>query len=262
MNEYIKFMNSILAPAARQVLQDAFTRYQHGDNLDVENKSDGSPASIADRTAEHVLRNLIHAQYPDHGVIGEEFGAENVEAEYVWIIDPLDGTREFLNKTDGWCSLIGLFKNNRPLAGVIDDPYHKMRWSSNDKFSAVTNSAAKLTEAKISCTNSEGMFRDSPWWETIGEFLCTSPTLIRCQNGVGFAHVATGKFDLAVENKLKLHDIAALLPVLWQAEKVCYNLDGQDYQSVNFDLSATDKNYSVVTGSKVLVEQVITKVRE
>src|SRR5262245_41992602 len=88
----------------------------------IETKSDKSSVTIVDREAEATIRKLIAARYPDHGVIGEEYGADRSEVEYVWILDPIDGTKSFITGRPTFGMLIALVRHGRPVLGVIDHP--------------------------------------------------------------------------------------------------------------------------------------------
>src|SRR5690606_38609010 len=83
------------------------------------------PVTEADRGAERVIRALINAHYPEHGIIGEEYGEERPEAEFVWVLDPVDGTRAFISGLPLWTTLIGLRHNGRPVLGIISQPFLK-----------------------------------------------------------------------------------------------------------------------------------------
>lgn len=91
-------------------------------DVKIENKADESPVTIADKKAEELMRELIMKRYPEHGILGEEFGEHNSESEYKWILDPIDGTKSFICGTVTFGTLIALVKNNEPILGVINQP--------------------------------------------------------------------------------------------------------------------------------------------
>ena len=96
--------------------------------LDVQRKGDGSPVTEADRSAEAAIRERIADRFSDHGVIGEEFGSEHADAEWVWVIDPIDGTGAFVAGLPTFGTLIGLMHEGAPLLGVLDQPILNDRW--------------------------------------------------------------------------------------------------------------------------------------
>ena len=94
----------------------------------VDAKDDQSPVTIADREVEAAIRRLIAAECPGHGIVGEEHGVEHADAEYVWVIDPIDGTRAFIAGMPLFGILIALLRNGTPILGVIDQPISRERW--------------------------------------------------------------------------------------------------------------------------------------
>ncbi len=89
------------------------------------------PVTIADRNAEQAMRTLINATYPEHGIIGEEFGAENADAEFVWVLDPIDGTRSFITGLPVWGTLIGLMRAGKPIIGMMAQPFTGERFAGD-----------------------------------------------------------------------------------------------------------------------------------
>ena len=108
---------SYLEPAEAEILQ-LFRK----PDIAVEKKTDLSPVTIADRNAEEILRSKIARDFPSHGIIGEEFGEENSTAEWVWTIDPIDGTRSFIRGLPLFATLISLLRNGEPVMGIISLP--------------------------------------------------------------------------------------------------------------------------------------------
>ena len=94
-------------------------------SVTVESKSDSSPVTIADKLAEEKMREIISKEFPTHGIIGEEFGNKNTDAEYVWVLDPIDGTKSFISGALSFGTLIALVKNGKPIIGVINHPILK-----------------------------------------------------------------------------------------------------------------------------------------
>ena len=120
--EYINFANK-LADAASVTSMQYFRT-----SLDVNNKSDESPVTIADKNTELKIRELISNKYPSHGILGEEFDRTNIGSEYLWVIDPIDGTRSFIAGHKDFGTLIALIYNNKPIIGIINCPMHNERW--------------------------------------------------------------------------------------------------------------------------------------
>ena len=101
--------------------------------LAVENKKVGGfdPVTAADRAAEQSMRTLIRKQFPDHGILGEEYGSEHTDAEYVWVLDPIDGTKSFISGMLAWGTLIGLMRFGEPVFGLMHQPFTRERFSGD-----------------------------------------------------------------------------------------------------------------------------------
>ena len=98
----------------------------------IDDKTDNSPVTIADREAETAMRDLLQRHVPEHGVFGEEHGAVRTDAEYVWVLDPIDGTKAFITGLPLFGTLIGLFHRGKPVLGIIDQPILQERWLGVD----------------------------------------------------------------------------------------------------------------------------------
>ena len=116
LNELKNFCK-ILSDESGKVIKNYFRS-----EINVEEKSDESPVTIVDKKAEEVMRSLIEKEFPQHGILGEEFGKTNPDAEYQWILDPIDGTKSFITGTVTFGTLIAVTKNSNPILGVINQP--------------------------------------------------------------------------------------------------------------------------------------------
>ena len=119
-------------------------------NFDIEEKNDGSLVTNIDKEIEEKFRKNLKKKFPEHGVIGEEFGYENENNEYVWVIDPLDGTHSFIAGKPLFGTLISCLKNNRPIIGLIDIPILNQRWFGGEKLGVKLNNkkCAKILKKK------------------------------------------------------------------------------------------------------------------
>src|SRR5215467_1480103 len=103
-------------------------------SLSVEDKSRGGgfdPVTAADRAAENAMRTLIRATFPEHGIIGEEFGSERADAEYVWVLDPIDGTKSFISGMPAWGTLIALTRLGEAVYGMMHQPFTRERFTGD-----------------------------------------------------------------------------------------------------------------------------------
>ena len=98
--------------------------------IKIDTKADTSPVTIADREAETVMRALITEKFPDHGIFGEEHGQERIDEKYVWVLDPIDGTKSFITGKPLFGILIALLEDGVPILGIMDNPALKERWSA------------------------------------------------------------------------------------------------------------------------------------
>ncbi len=210
-----------LNAAAAEVILPLF-RADHG--LDDKNP-DGvfDPVTAADKGAEAAIRKLISTYYPEHGVIGEEYGEDRPDAEFVWVLDPVDGTRAFIAGLPVWTTLIGLRHQGRPVLGSIGQAYtgeiyigHAggSRLVSRDPTKVLkVRKGVVLTQAIIATTDPHACFNGAEMgaWRQVRSAARLART--GC-DAYAYAQVAAGKIDLVVEAGLKSWDIDAAIPVL------------------------------------------------
>jgi histidinol phosphatase-like enzyme (inositol monophosphatase family) len=187
--------------------------------LAVESKSDASPVTVADREAEQVLRAAIRATYPDHGIDGEEFPGERLDAELIWHLDPIDGTKSFVVGRPLFGTLIALTRAGRPILGVIDQCILGERWEGGAGRSSTWNgqsirvrSCATLRDAVLSLTSPQ-MFGAA---ERAAVARLEGAVKFPVYGGdcYGYGLLAMGLIDLIVEADLDVHDFMALVPVI------------------------------------------------
>jgi inositol-phosphate phosphatase/L-galactose 1-phosphate phosphatase/histidinol-phosphatase len=226
--------------------------------LTVDAKSDASPVTIADRDAESKMRELIRAAFPDHGIIGEEHGREQTDAEWLWILDPIDGTASFINGVPLFGTLIGLWRrtgpgNAAPWLGCINHPAMGERWLGGAGYPTTLNGKPARARACPKLADA-ALYLTGPGYFNAAE-LATFGRLERAvhQRRFGgtdcyhYAMVASGWTDIACEAGLKLHDYAAIVPVLEAAGAIVTDwngaaLDLNSEKSVNGQvLAAGDK---------------------
>ena len=184
-------------------------------------KADRSPVTVADRDAEQAMRAALTERFPDHGVLGEEFGLDRPGAELRWVLDPIDGTRAFITGRLTFGTLIALFREGRPILGIIDQPVTGERWvgaigrltTFRGPFGgyAGCRPCTSLADAELSCTSPEMFGPDTPRWERL--------RLSVRRNSWGgdfYAHglVALGQIDIVAESDMKVWDWGALVPVI------------------------------------------------
>ncbi|WP_020177484.1 histidinol-phosphatase [Methylopila sp. M107] len=206
--------------------------------MGVDDKASGrgfDPVTAADKAAESVMRNLIRRYFPQHGVIGEEFDDVATDAEYVWVLDPIDGTRSFILGLPIWGTLIGLTRGGAPCYGLMHQPFIGEKFSGDGRSATYrgrngprklrTRSCAALGDAMLMST-SPTMFDEA---ETASfEAVAGSVKQLRWGGDCyAYAMLAAGHLDLVVEADLKPFDIMPLIPIIEGAGGVVTTWDGQ-----------------------------------
>ena len=206
----------------------------------VDNKLAGigfDPVTEADRAAEKIIRACITARFPTHGILGEEFGHARGTSALTWVIDPIDGTRAFMCGMAQWGTLIALNDGERPVLGLLDQPFMQERWlgfggttsfrSRQGKKIIRTRACSALTDAILTTTSPTGYFTDIE--RSAFEGLAERARLTR-YGGDCYAYglLALGHIDLTVEAGLKPWDIQALIPIIEGAGGIVTAWDGTD----------------------------------
>ena len=210
---FVQLANA-LADAARPIAARYFRT-----QVAIDDKTDNSPVTIADREAETAMRDLLTRHVPGHGVFGEEHGAVRTDADYVWVLDPIDGTKAFITGLPIFGTLIALLHRGVPVLGVIDQPILGERWLGV-AGEASTFNGRPIRVRPCSALDQAYMYSTAPImfpgaWEKRHEALTQRVKLFRW-GGDCYAYglLASGHVDLVVENSLKLYDFAALVPVV------------------------------------------------
>lgn len=200
--------------------------------LDIDTKADESPVTIADRAVEQALRDAISARFPEHGILGEEFGLNHVDAEFVWSIDPIDGTRSFISGSPLWGSLLALLHHGKPVIGLIDIPATSERWVGVDQ-SHCTFADKPCSTRKTSALANAILYSTTP--DTFNE--TEAPIFEKLSRAVylrrfggdcySYGLLASGHIDLVVEAGLQPYDYLALAPIIEQAGGVITDWSGR-----------------------------------
>ena len=182
------------------------------------------PVTEADRGAEAAIRRLIAERYPAHGVIGEEYGEDRPDAEFVWVLDPIDGTRAFISGLPLWTTLIGLRWNGAPVLGSIGQPYlGEVFIGSQAAGSRLIHAGGetplrvrpcpRLTDALIATTDPEACFDGAERGAWTQVRAAARLARLGC-DAYAYAMVAAGKMDMVIEAGLKSWDIEAVVPLV------------------------------------------------
>lgn len=227
MKELREFMR-ILADESGKIIRNYFRT-----SITVNSKSDLSPVTIADKKAEELMRELIMRNFPDHGIIGEEFGSYNESAEYKWILDPIDGTKSFICGAVSFGTLIALLKNGEPVLGVINQPVL-------NEFLIGDNYKAELNGSRVCVRNCDTLadsvllttdhlniekYQDAKSFDK----LIRSVKLYRNWGDCyGYYLLATGFADIMIDPEMHIWDSMAVIPVIKGAGGIISDYHGGD----------------------------------
>jgi myo-inositol-1(or 4)-monophosphatase len=185
----------------------------------VEVKADLSPVTAADRGAEEIMRGLIHRRYPGHGIVGEEFGTENPGAEFVWVLDPIDGTKSFVSAVPLFGTLIGLLHQGQPVLGCIHQPILGQLMIGDNHAATLngravrTRSVSRIEEATL-LTSDPAMIARLPACRGFSGLMERAALARSWGDCYGYLLVASGRADVMYDPLMHLWDIAALVPII------------------------------------------------
>lgn len=215
IDELLRFSER-LADAAAKVSLRYFRQ-----PLAVDDKDGGDgfdPVTLADRGAEQAIRALIEATYPDHRIVGEEYGIKDVDSPFEWVLDPIDGTRAFISGLPTWGTLIALKYEGSALIGVIDQPYVGERyvgWTTGATLNGKpiqTRPCAALDKATLSTTDPD-LFTGSD--RLVFDTILQQSRLVRYGlDCYAYAILSSGFIDVVIEAGLQPYDMMALIPVI------------------------------------------------
>ncbi len=245
-SEIIAFAN-ILADEAGVIACDYFRN-----TAKISIKGDGSPVTEADKAIETRVRALIKQHYPEHAILGEEFGVDTPDHAIQWVIDPIDGTKAFMAGMPLFTTLIALCHNNIPVLGIIDQPVLQERWVgmqgkqtlyNGTPFSTVHPTAKRNT---LIATTSLPYFSESE--QKAYDALCNTHSVqLSYGDAYAYAMLANGHIDVVIDAHLKPYDTAALIPIIegaggmvtdWQGNRVTLANSSHIIAAGNADLHA------------------------
>jgi histidinol-phosphatase len=192
--------------------------------LAIENKDTRGfdPVTAADRAGENAMRTLIRKTFPGHGILGEEYGAERGDAEYIWVLDPIDGTKSFIAGMPAWGTLIGLMRFGEPVFGMMHQPFIGEKFSGDGGGAHYRGPAgdrelrvracAGLADALLFTTSPLLMNKaDRALFRRVEDKVKLSRYGGDCY---AYCMLAAGQIDLVIETEIKPHDIVPLIPII------------------------------------------------
>ena len=218
-----------LSEAAAEIIRPLFGR----PDLKVDTKSDATPVTEADRNAELRIREMIRARYPDHGIQGEEFGIENGDAEYTWVIDPIDGTKSFITGCPLFGTLVALLHQGTPIVGLIHQPIVGQMCLGNGTTTTLNGRPVRvrhtspLAAATLLLTDfvDVGKYQDRTGFDRLASQVTLARTWGDCY---GYLLVASGFADIMLDPIVKDWDKLALIPVIRGAGGTITDWQGND----------------------------------
>jgi len=202
-------------------------------SVNVESKPDFSPVTIADKLAEEKMREIIAKEFPSHGIIGEEFGNNNSDAEYVWVIDPIDGTKSFISGALSFGTLIALLKNGRPIIGVINHPILNELLIGDNQICLLNEKKVKIrdcfliNQATLLTTDhlNIGKYQNQNKFDELTEKVKLYRNWGDCY---GYYLMATGFADIMVDPIMSVWDSMSLIPIINGAGGIITDYQGND----------------------------------
>jgi myo-inositol-1(or 4)-monophosphatase len=244
--EFTHFIHTLAEESARVIMPWFANR-----ELKIEHKADESQVTIADRAAEQIMRELIRKKFPHHGIIGEEFGSENTETEFVWVLDPIDGTASFTMGCPLFGTLIALLQNGNPVLGAIHLPALNQLCLGNCQETRINGKVVRIREsvALAEATLLASAIDTIPEYQSWQRFevLLKRTKLFRTWGDCyGYVLVAGGWADIMLDPMMNPWDIMALVPIIKGAGGEITDWSGNDVVKGNSCVAATRELHAEV----------------
>lgn len=221
-------------------------------SLGVENKGGPGtfdPVTAADRAAETAMRALIREHFPEHGIVGEEFGSDRDDAEYVWLLDPIDGTKSFICGLPAWGTLIALTRGGGPVYGMMHQPFTRERFTGDGAAARYRGPAGEraLRVRRCSALGEAILTTTSPLLMKEGDrriFQKVEAEVRLSRYGgdcYAYCMLAAGHIDLVIETELKPYDILPLIPIIAGAGGIVTAWDGASPKAGGRIVAAGDR---------------------
>jgi histidinol phosphatase-like enzyme (inositol monophosphatase family) len=238
LTPYRTFLNELAVQSG-----DFIRPYFANPALHVETKSDDSPVTAADKGAEQLLRALIAKRFPAHGIIGEEFGDDRPDADFVWVLDPIDGTKAFITGVPLWGTLIALLHDGQPVLGAIHQPILQQLMIGDGTVTTLNNRpvrvrpCARIEDATLltSDPHNPSKYQNGPAYEAFSQRARLVRTWGDCY---GYLLLSAGFADIMVDPIMNLWDLAAVVPVVRGAGGTITDWQGGDPMKGNSVVAA------------------------
>ena len=245
-NEFPRFLN--------QLAKDLSTFYYNklSKKFKVQNKIKGKgydPVTSADRAFEKFIRFKINKKFPNHEIIGEEYGYKKSKSDFTWVIDPIDGTRSFVIGSPTWSNLISLNYKGNPIFGLANFPIlKKYYYNQSDKVAyVVENNKRKKINA-----NKKVKYKDLKLAAGLHGAISLNkqkkiPQILRrmqfpCSDALSYSHFAEGKLDVVIQCGNKIWDIHALIPIIEAAKGIVSTWKNDDAKKAGNIICSANNN--------------------
>ncbi len=227
IEEFSKFANSLADHASKTSM------HYFRNNIEIEIKDDESPVTLADKETEQILRERIRKEYPEHGILGEEYENEKINSEFIWVIDPIDGTRSYIAGHKDFGNLIALLHDKKPVLGIINCPAHNERWigikNKKTKCNGKDVETSAIKKIRDAYLFTSGLYFDEPQIKKGLELLKEKSRYYRLGGDCYmYGMLASGLIDIVLEDTLKVHDYMALVNVIEGAGGVITDKHGKE----------------------------------
>ena len=214
--DLLNFVQELIKSARAEITP----RYRQ--KITVATKQDSSPVTEADKYAEQAMRDLIERRFPDHGIIGEEFDDVRTDAEFVWVLDPIDGTKCFVTGIPLFATLIALTHNGKPILGVADQAILNETWLAGQNVPATMNTVPISTRTCRLLSDAVMFTTGLEYWSEknrprLDALMAQTHFTRMGADAYGFLQVANGFADLTIESGLNAFDVMAVIPIVENA---------------------------------------------
>jgi len=239
--EFKKFMYH-LANISANIIKPYFRT-----KMNIEHKEDNSPVTVADKNAEEAMRRAIIKEYPEHGIVGEEFGNYKEDAEYKWVLDPIDGTKSFICGVLSFGTLIALLKNGEPILGVINQPILNEFLIGDNKSTNINNNLVSVRNCKdiseaVLLTTDHINIEEYQSLEKFEKLI----RKVKLYRNWGDCYLATGFADVMIDPIMSFWDTMALIPIIKGAGGIITDYKGDDPVNGNSIIAASPGIHSQV----------------
>lgn len=227
LNELKKFCSDLASVSA------GIIKHYFRTGIAAESKADNTPVTIADKKAEEAMREMIIKHFPEHGIIGEEFGETNKDADYKWILDPIDGTKSFICGAYSFGTLIGLLKNDQPILGVYNHPILNDFLIGDNSITTINGisttvrNCVNLNEAVLLTTDHLNIekYQDRSRFDELIKKIKLYRNWGDCY---GYYLLATGYADIMIDPVMAQWDLLPLIPIIKGAGGIITDYQGND----------------------------------